>query len=115
MKISYPWRCWTCYPRKTWHFHAMILWKMPGLKKSFMLFVRMQVRVPQCETLTAVFVNSFRFYSDNGTVVFRLYDKLLTMPMNRFCEVLGLPGLVEKKKRKNIRTVEINTLLDSFC
>ena len=37
------------------------------------------------------------------------------MPMNRFCEVLGLPGLVEKKKRKNIPTVEINTLLDSFC
>src|ERR1041384_7556104 len=35
--------------------------------------------------------------------------------MNRFCEVLGLPGLVEKKKRKNIPTVEINTLLDSFC
>src|SRR3954470_23731175 len=37
------------------------------------------------------------------------------MPMNRFCEVLCLPGLVEKKKRKNIPTVEINTLLDSFC
>src|SRR4051812_26144595 len=37
------------------------------------------------------------------------------MPMNRFCEVLGLLGLVEKKKRKNIPTVEINTLLDSFC
>src|SRR3954469_5541447 len=37
------------------------------------------------------------------------------MPMNRFCEVLGLPGLVEKKKRKNIPTVEINMLLDSFC
>jgi hypothetical protein len=35
--------------------------------------------------------------------------------MNRFCEVLGLPGLVEKKKRKNIPTVEINTILDSFC
>src|SRR3954470_11732358 len=72
-------------------------------------------RVPQYETLTAVFVNSFRFYSENDTVVFRLYDRLLTMPMNRFCEVLGLPGLVEKKKRKNIPTVEINTLLDSFC
>src|SRR4051812_40517005 len=37
------------------------------------------------------------------------------MPMNRFCEVLGLLGLVEKKKRKNIPTVEINILLDSFC
>src|ERR1044071_5804032 len=37
------------------------------------------------------------------------------MPMSVFCEALGLPGLVEKKKRKNIPTVEINTLLDSFC
>src|SRR3954468_7549470 len=73
------------------------------------------IRVPQYETLTAVFVNSFRFYSDNDTVVFRLYDRLLTMPMSKFCEGLGLPGLVEKKKRKNIPTVEINTLLDSFC
>src|ERR1043165_3963723 len=72
-------------------------------------------RVQQYETLTAVFVNSFRFYFDNDTVVFRLYDELLTMPMNRFCEVLGLPGLVEKRKRKNVPTVEINTLLDSFC
>src|ERR1041384_2694652 len=53
--------------------------------------------VHQYETLTAVFVNSFRFYFDNDTIVFRLYDQLLTMPMNRFCEVLGLPGLVEKK------------------
>src|ERR1041384_651919 len=72
-------------------------------------------RVQQYETLTAVFVNSFRFYPDNDTVVFRLYDRLLTMPMSKFCKVLGLPGLVEKKKRKNIPTVEINTLLDSFC
>ena len=35
-------------------------------------------RVPQYETLTAIFVNSFRFYPDNDTVVFRLYEKLLT-------------------------------------
>src|SRR3954463_7434557 len=72
-------------------------------------------RVPQYETLTAIFVNSFRFYSDNDTVVFRLYERLLTMPMSMFCKVLGLPGLVDKKKRKNIPAVEINTLLDSFC
>src|ERR1041384_7585499 len=57
-------------------------------------------RVQQYETLTAVFVNIFRFYSDNDTVVFRLYDRLLTMPMSKFCEVLGLPGLVEKKKKR---------------
>src|ERR1044071_7437944 len=72
-------------------------------------------RVSQYETLTAIFVNNFRFYSDNDTMLFRLYDRLLTMTMSKFCEVLSLPGLVEKKKRKNILTVEINTLLDSFC
>src|ERR1041385_5298059 len=72
-------------------------------------------RVPQYETLTAIFVNSFRFYYDNYTVVFRLYERLLTMPMSTFCEALGLPCLVEKKKRKNVQTVALNTLLDSFC
>src|SRR3954466_4747195 len=72
-------------------------------------------RVPQYETLTAIFVNSFMFYPDNDTVVFLLYEKLLTMPMSIFCEALGLPGLVEKKKRKNVQTIALNTLLDSFC
>src|ERR1043165_5286179 len=59
--------------------------------------------VPQYETLTAIFVKSFRFYPDNDTVVFRLYEKLLTMPMRIFCEALGLPGEVEKNKRKNFQ------------
>ena len=72
-------------------------------------------RVPQYETLTPIFVNSFRFYSDNDTVVFRLYERLLAMPMSIFCEALGLPGLVEKKKRKNVQTVALNTIIDSFC
>src|ERR1041385_6707855 len=57
-------------------------------------------RVPQYETLTAIFVNSFRFYTYNDTAVFRLYERLLTMPVSIFCEALGLPGLVENKKRK---------------
>src|SRR4051812_2626354 len=35
-------------------------------------------RVPQYETLTTIFVNSFRFYPDNYTVVFQLYERLLT-------------------------------------
>src|ERR1043165_79670 len=71
--------------------------------------------VQQYETLTAIFVNNFRFYSDNDTVVFKIYEKLLTMPMSIFCEALGLPGGVEKKKRKNVQTVALNTLLDLFC
>src|SRR3954469_24497406 len=62
-------------------------------------------RIHQYETLTAIFVNNFRFYSDDDTVVFRIYEKLLTMPMSIFCESLGLSGLVEKKKRQNVQTV----------
>src|ERR1041384_7244434 len=119
MKISYPWRCWTCYPRRPWHFRVMISWRTPeefyALCENAGLTRLVTSRVPQYETLTAIFVNSFRFYSYDDTVVFRLYERLLTMPMSKFCEVLGLPGLVKKKKRKNVQTVEINTLLDSFC
>src|SRR3954465_10570849 len=33
-------------------------------------------RVLQYETLTAIFVNSFRFYPDSDTVVFRLYERI---------------------------------------
>src|SRR3954467_10766176 len=71
-------------------------------------------RVPLYETLTAIFVNSFRFYPDSYSVVFQIYERLLTMPMSIFCEALGLPDIGEKKK-KNSQTVALNTLLDSFC
>src|SRR3954466_13543179 len=39
-------------------------------------------RVFQYERLTSIFINSFRFYPDDDTIVFRIYDKLLTMPMS---------------------------------
>src|SRR4051812_16926639 len=58
-------------------------------------------RVQQYETLTAIFVNSFRFYPNSDTVVFRLYEKLLTMPMSIFCEALGLLGIAEKKRKNS--------------
>src|SRR3954464_10555576 len=71
-------------------------------------------RVSQYETLTAIFVNSFRFYPESYSVVFRIYERLLTMSMSTFCEALGLPGRGEKRK-KNSQTAALNTLLDSFC
>src|ERR1043165_3493012 len=71
-------------------------------------------RVPQYETLTAIFVNSFRFYPENDPVVFQINERLLTMPMSIFCEALGLPDIGEKKK-KNSQTIARNTLLDSLC
>src|ERR1043165_1951361 len=99
-------------PAKAMEFPCDDFMEDVGIKEEFYALCE-NAGLTQYETLTAVFVNSFRFYSDNDTVVFRLYDRLLTMPMNRFCEVFGFPGLFEKKKRKNIPTVEINTLLDS--
>src|SRR3954467_4670239 len=71
-------------------------------------------RVSQYETLTAIFVNSFRFYHESDSVVFQIYERLLTMPMSIFCEALGLPDIGEKRK-KNSQTAALNTLLDSFC
>src|SRR4051812_26842136 len=35
-------------------------------------------RVPQYETLTSIFINSFRFYPENDAVVFQVYERLLT-------------------------------------
>ena len=70
--------------------------------------------VLQYHKLTAIFINSFRFYPDDDTVVFRNYDKLLTMPMSKFCEALGLPDRGEKAK-KSSQPIALKTLLDSFC
>ena len=44
-------------------------------------------RVFQYERLTSIFINSFRFYPNDDTVVFRIYDKLLTMPMRKFVKI----------------------------
>src|SRR4051812_35948381 len=55
-------------------------------------------RVIQYERLTSIFINNFRFYPDDDVVEFRIYDKLLTMPMSRFCEALGLPDREKKAK-----------------
>src|SRR4051812_5354674 len=54
-------------------------------------------RVIQYEKLTSISINKFRYYPDDD-VEFRLYDKIMTMPMSRFCEALGLPD--EGKKAK---------------
>src|SRR3954471_16793923 len=71
-------------------------------------------RVLQDHKLTAIFIISFRFYPDSDTVVFQIYDRLLTMPMSSFCDALGLPDRGEKRK-KNSQTAALKTLLDSFC
>src|SRR4051812_33897229 len=42
-------------------------------------------RVPQYDTLTAIFVNNFRFHPESDIVVFRIYEFFLTMPMRIFC------------------------------
>src|ERR1041385_7196115 len=71
-------------------------------------------RVLQYETLTAIFINSFRFYPEGDAVAFKIYERSLTMPMRTFCEALGLPDRGEKR-RKNSQTAALKTLLDSLC
>ena len=70
--------------------------------------------VIQYERLTSIFINRFRFYPDDDAVEFRIYDKLLTMPMSRFCEALGLPDKGKKVKMSS-QPIELKTLFDSFC
>ena len=88
-------------PAKAMEFPCEDFMECAGIKEEFYTLCEnagltrlVTSHVALYETLTAVFVNSFRFYSDNDTVVFRLYEILLTMPMSKFCETLGLPGLV---------------------
>src|SRR3954462_12735117 len=57
-------------------------------------------RVPQYETLTAIFVNSSRFYPDSDSIVFQIYERLLTMPMSVFCEALGLPDIFRREEEE---------------
>ena len=71
-------------------------------------------RVIHYERLTSIFINSFRFYPDDDAVVFRIYDKLPTMPMSKFCEALGLPDKGKKAKMSS-QPIELKTLFDSFC
>jgi len=68
----------------------------------------------QYDKLTSYFINSFRFYPDDDAVEFRLYGKLLTMPMSRFCEALGLPD-EGKKAKMSSQPSKLRTLFDSFC
>ena len=81
-------------PAKAMEFPCNDFKECAGIKEEFYtlcenagLMRLVTSRVHQYETLTAVFVNSFRFYSDNDTMVFRLYERLLTMPMSKFCEL----------------------------
>src|SRR4051812_24316030 len=39
----------------------------------------------QYEKLTSIVINNFRYYPDDDTVVFIIYDSLLTMPISNFC------------------------------
>src|SRR4051812_26268840 len=71
-------------------------------------------RVIQYERLTSIFINNFRYYPNDDVVEFRLYDKLLTMPMSRFCEALGSPDKWKKQKMSS-QPSELRTLFDSFC
>ena len=68
-------------------------------------------RVIQYKKLTFYFINSFRYYPDADTIEFRIYSELLTMPMESFCEAIGVHD-AGKKAKKNSQPTELRTLFD---
>ena len=71
-------------------------------------------RVTQYRKLTSYFINSFRYNHDAGIIEFRIYNDLLTMPLARFCEIIGVPD-AGKTARMNSQPTELRTLFNSLC
>src|SRR3954463_8243932 len=105
MRKSYPWNYWTRHPQKM-EFPCEDFMADAGIQEEFDALCAnagltrlVMSRVPQYESLTTIFVNSFRFYPKSDFVVFQIYERLLTMPMRICCEALGLLDIGEKKKK----------------
>src|SRR3954463_1702213 len=71
-------------------------------------------RVTQYQKLTSCFINSFRYNLDAGSVEFKIYNDLLTMPLERFCEIIGVlnVGLTAKMSSQ---PSEMRTVFNSLC
>src|SRR3954453_20124217 len=106
MKKSYPRSCWMHHSQKLWEFPCRDFMADAGIQEEFDALCAkagltrlVTSRVPQYETLTAIFVKKFIFYPKSDSVVFQIYERLLTMTMSTFCEALGLPDEGEKKRK----------------
>jgi hypothetical protein len=54
----------------------------------------------QYAILTEIFVESFKFSNShfNPSIAFKIYDKSITMSLERFCTILGIPMFGTAKK-----------------
>jgi hypothetical protein len=53
--------------------------------------------------LTKIFVESFKFTNAhyNPSIAFKIYDRTITMPLGRFCSIIGIPMFGTAKKIQN--------------
>src|ERR1041385_3762084 len=71
-------------------------------------------RVVQYKKLTSCFINSFGYSHDAGTIEFKIYDKLMTISLARFCDIIGVSNVGHTTRMKSQPT-ELRTLFDSLC
>src|ERR1041385_6200163 len=50
-------------------------------------------RVTQYRKLTSCFINSFGYNHDAGLIEFKIYNDPLTMSLELFCEIIGVPNI----------------------
>ena len=71
-------------------------------------------RVTQYRKLTSCFINSFGYCHDAGLIEFKMYDDPLTMSLERFCEIIGVPN-VGRTAKMNTQPTELRTRFNSLC
>src|SRR3954469_1075058 len=71
-------------------------------------------RVTQYEKLTSSFINSFRYNSNSGAIEFKIYNDLITMTLEKFCEIIGVPN-VGRTGRMTSQPSELKTVFNSIC
>jgi hypothetical protein len=78
-----------------------------GILDNFLLLVNrvglttyMMDESNQYAILTKIFVESFKFTNAyyNPSIAFQIYDRPITMPLERFCNILGIPMFGTAKK-----------------
>src|ERR1041385_1980747 len=68
--------------------------------------------VTQYRKLTSCFINSFGYNHDAGLIEFKIYDDPLTMPLERFCEIIGVSN-VRRTKKMNTQPTKLRMLFNS--
>jgi hypothetical protein len=65
----------------------------------------------QYAILTKIFVESFKFTNSHfkPSIAFKIYDKSITMSLERFCDILGIPifGTAKKKLHQPTDLLEL--------